>query len=161
VSKKSKKSDQPKGPKGALNRRARYDYSFDSEYEAGIVLVGSEVKSLFHGKANLTDSYCRVINGELWMISMDIEPYDHASAYLPERRRDRKLLLKRKEIDTIDRKSREKGYTIVPLEVYFVRGKAKVKIGLGKGASLVDKRESIAKRETRREIERELRNRNR
>jgi SsrA-binding protein len=150
----AKSKQEPQGPKSIQNRKARYEYAILDEYEAGLVLIGSEVKSLFHGRANLTDGFCRVIDGELWLFQMDIEPYTHSSVFQHVRRRDRKLLLHRKEIDTIDRKSREKGFSIIPLEVYFVKGKAKVKIGLARGKTNFDKRDSIADRETKREIER-------
>lgn len=143
------------GPKGAQNRRARYDYHIEEEHEAGIVLVGSEVKSLYEGMANLTDGYALVKNGELWLVNLDIEPYDRATAaFLQERRRDRKLLMHRKEIETLERKAREKNYTIIPLELYFKGGKVKLKIGLGRGKKDYDKRANIAEKETKREAAR-------
>lgn len=143
------------GPKGAQNRRARYDYHIEEEHETGIVLVGSEVKSLYEGKANLTDGFATVRGGELWLINLDIEPYDRAaSAFLAERRRDRKLLMHKKEIATLERKAREKNYTIIPLELYFKGGKVKVKIGLGRGKKDYDKRATIAEKETKRETAR-------
>jgi SsrA-binding protein len=151
---KAKAKNEPQGPKVIQNRKARYEYAILDEYEAGLVLVGSEVKSLYNGRANLTDGFCRVLNDELWLFNLDIEPYSHSTRFQHERRRDRKLLLHRKEIDTIDRKSREKGFSIIPLEIYFNKGKAKVKIGLARGKSNFDKRDSIADRETKREIER-------
>jgi SsrA-binding protein len=151
---KAKTKNEPAGPKTIQNRKARYEYAILDEYEAGLVLVGSEVKSLYNGRANLTDAYCRVVNDEMWILNLDIEPYTHSSAFKPERRQDRKLLLHKKEITTIDRKSREKGFAIIPLEIYFVKGKAKVKLGLARGKSNFDKRDSIADRESKREIER-------
>jgi len=144
------------GPRSILNRRARFDYHIEDSIEAGIALSGSEVKSIFLGRANLTDAYCRVIHGELFLLNMDIDPYEKAAvAFLPERRRDRKLLMHRKQIDTLDRKSMEKGFTLIPLKVYFnARGRVKVEVGLGKGKAQYDKRDKIAKDDARREVER-------
>jgi SsrA-binding protein len=152
----AKKSDAKKqeGPKRIENRRARYDYAFDETFEAGLVLLGSEVKSLFQGKGNLTDAYAQIKNGEMWLLNVDIEPYDKASVFQHERRRERKLLMHRKEIDLLARKAQEKGYSIVPLAIYFKNGRVKVEIGLGRGKAHYDKRDSIAQKETRREQER-------
>lgn len=137
------------------NRRARYDFAFLEDFEAGIVLVGSEVKSVFHGRAHLTDAFCRVINSELFLINFDIEPYEQAGIFGHDRRRDRKLLMHRKQIEVLDRRSKEKGLTIVPTRVYFnQRGKVKVRIALARGKAEYDKRQKIAEDETRREIER-------
>jgi SsrA-binding protein len=152
---KNKDGKGPVSPATIDNRRARYDYSILEDYEAGVVLVGTEVKSVFLGRAHLTDAFCRVLSGELWLLNMDIEPYEKAGAFGHDRRRDRKLLLQRKQIDLLQRKAQEKGLTIVPLRVYFnQRGKVKVKIGLAKGKAQYDKREKIAQDETRREAER-------
>lgn len=151
---KAKTKQEPTGPKSIQNRKARFDYHILDEFEAGIVLEGSEVKSLFNGRANLTDAYCRVENDELWLMQLDIEPYTHASNFQPERRRDRKLLMHKREIVTIERKSMEKGFSIVPLEIYFKNGRAKVKIAFARGKANYDKRDSIAKKDTKREIER-------
>ena len=144
------------GPRSIQNRRARFDYHIEDTYEAGIELVGAEVKSIFLGRANLTDAYCRVIQGQLFILNLDIDPYDKAvAAFMPNRRRDRKLLMKRKEIDTLERKAQEKGFTLVPLSMYFnSRGKVKVQIGLGRGKAQYDKRDKIAKDDERREVER-------
>ena len=142
------------GPKRVDNRRARYDYAIEEALEAGVSLLGSEVKSLFQGKANLTDSYCLVKGGEMWLMNLDIEPYDKASVFQHERRRDRKLLLHRKEIEVLARKVQEKGFALIPLAMYFKNGKVKVEIGLGRGKASYDKRDAIAKNETRREQER-------
>lgn len=152
-----KKSDKKnEGPRSIQNRRARFDYHIEDTYEAGIELVGSEVKSIFLGRANLTDAYCKVIKGQLFILSMDVEPYDKGvAAFLPDRRRDRRLLMHRKEINSLERKSQEKGFTLMPLSVYFnARGKVKVQVGLGKGKALYDKREKIAQADERREVER-------
>ncbi len=153
----AKKTGAKKGavaPASISNRRARYDYAIDDTFECGIVLVGTEVKSLFKGNAHLTDSYCRVVNGEMFLFNMDIEPYEQAgNLFQHERRRDRKLLLHRREIDTLDRKAKEKGFTIIPLDAYFKNGRVKIRIGLGKGKAEYDKRHKLAQTETRREVE--------
>lgn len=150
----AKKKDVPSGPARIHNRRARFDYEILDTVEAGLVLVGSEVKSVYKGRANLTDAYAKVANGEMWLVNMDIEPYEHSAHFAPDRRRDRKLLLHRREIDTLARRTQEKGLTLIPLALYFKNGKAKVEIGLGRGKRQYDKRESIAKKETQRETER-------
>jgi SsrA-binding protein len=154
MAKASKDKKAAAGPKGLENRRARYDYHIEDTLEAGIVLVGSEVKSLFHGRGNLTDAYCLIRNGELWVLNMDVEPYDHAGAFQPERRRDRKLLMHRREIETLDRKSLEKGFALIPTRVYFKEGRAKMAVSLARGKKQFDKREQIAKDDERRELER-------
>lgn len=149
---KKKGQVEPKGPATILNRKASFDYHIEDTYEAGVVLVGSEVKSIYLGRANLTDAYCRVVKDEMWLFQFDVEPYTHSFNYLPDRRRDRKLLLKRKEIDVLERKSQEKGLALIPLRVYFTdKGRVKVLIGLGRGKKNYDKRDAIAKRETDRE----------
>ena len=144
-------------PARIQNRRARYDYHVLESHEAGVALVGSEVKSLYLGRGHLTDAYCRVQNGELWLVNMDIEPYEKASVFSHERRRDRKLLMHRREIDVLDRKTMEKGLTLVPLAVYFKNGRVKVEVGLAKGKAAYDKRDKIAKDDARREVDRALR----
>jgi SsrA-binding protein len=141
-------------PRSIQNRKARHDFEISDTYEAGIALVGTEVKSLYLGRAHLADAFCRVKNGELWIMNMDVEPYEQASFSQHDRRRDRKLLLHRKEIDTLERKALEKGFTMVPLSAYFKAGRVKVLIGLGRGRSNYDKREKIAQQDTRRESER-------
>jgi SsrA-binding protein len=141
-------------PRSIQNRRARYDYEILETYEAGLVLTGTEVKSLYLGRAHLADAYCRVVNGEIWVLNMDIEPYEMASFAQHERRRDRKLLMHKREIRALERQAMEKGMTIIPLACYFKNGKAKLQIGVGRGKSRHDKREKIAKEETRREVER-------
>ncbi len=152
---KGKSQDNPKpGPASISNRRARFDYEILESLEMGIVLVGSEVKSVYLGNANLSDSYCMFREGELWLLSADIEPYDKAGRYLKERRRDRKLLAHRKELDTLLRKSQEKSLSIIPLKMYFNHGKVKIEVGLGRGKKQYDKRDAIAKQDTRRELER-------
>jgi SsrA-binding protein len=155
MAKAGKKGKEGVAPKSIQNRKARYDYAVQDTYEAGLILSGTEVKSLYQGKGNLTDAFCRVMKEELWILNFDIEPYDKASVFGHERRRDRKLLMHRKEIATLERKQLEKGLSIIPLSVYFNdRGKAKVQIALARGKSNYDKRDAIAKDDTRREIDR-------
>jgi SsrA-binding protein len=154
MSKKKPAQADPKSPRSIVNRRARYDYEFLSQYEAGIVLAGSEVKSVFLGRVNMTDAYCQIKEGELWLLNLDIEPYTHASHFQPERRRDRKLLMHRKEIELLQRRSQEKGLAIIPSAMYFKNGKVKVEIALARGKRQYDKREKIAQDEQRREAER-------
>lgn len=143
-----------KAPATIQNRRARFDYHFVESVEAGIALAGSEVKSIYLGRAHLTDAYCRVVNGEMYLLNFDVEPYEMASHFQPERRRDRKLLLHRREIDNLERKTKEKGYTLIPSRVYFKNGKVKVEVALARGKAEYDKRDKIAKDEARRELER-------
>ncbi|MCX7799320.1 MAG: SsrA-binding protein SmpB [Fimbriimonadales bacterium] len=138
------------GPARIQNRKAHFDYEILERYEAGLVLQGTEVKSLFKGRANLTDAYCEVREGEVWLREADIEPYDHATHFQHERRRERKLLLHKREIRLIARRSQEKGLTIVPLAVYFKHGKAKVEIALARGKRQYDKRRQIAQEDERR-----------
>lgn len=154
MAKKSAQEKKNEGPRSIQNRRARFDYEFVQTFEAGVALVGTEVKSLYLGRANLTDAYCRILNDELWLMNLDIEPYPFATHFQHERRRDRKLLMHRKEIDLIQRRSQEKGLTIIPSAIYFKNGKVKVEIGLARGKSSYDKREQIAKKEERRDAER-------
>ena len=154
MAKKAKGVEKDAGPATIQNRRARYDYEIMDTWEAGVALVGSEVKSVYLGRVNLTDAFCRILNSEAWLISADIEPYDKAAHFAPDRRRDRKLLLHRREIDVLERKSQEKGFAILPLKVYFKNGKVKVEIGLGRGKRQYDKREQLAEKESRREQER-------
>lgn len=155
MAKKKAQSKASEAPRSIQNRRARYDYELVETYEAGIVLVGSEVKSVFLGRANLADAYCLIKSGELFLINLDIELYDHASSFQPERRRDRKLLMHAREIATLNRKSLEKGFTIIPTRMYFSsKGRVKVEVALARGKSSYDKRDKIAKDDSRREIER-------
>ncbi len=140
----------------AVNRKARHDYEVIDTYEAGIVLLGTEVKSLRAGKANLKDSYARIKNGELWLFGLHISPYSHGSYnnHVPER--DRKLLLHKYEIRRLIGKVEEAGLTLVPLKLYFKNGKVKVQLGLARGRKQYDKRQVIAKREADRELRRRL-----
>ncbi len=154
MAKKSADKKQDQGPATINNRKAGFDYEFIQTFEAGIALIGSEVKSIYQGRANLSDAYCQIKNGELWLISSDVEPYTHSTYFQPERRRDRKLLMHSKEITLIDRRSMEKGLTIIPTKMYFTHGKVKVQIALARGKRSYDKREALAKKETRREADR-------
>lgn len=148
------RSEKPAGPASIQNRKARHDYEIVDTYEAGLVLQGPEVKSLYLGRANLTDAYAEVTEGEIWIVNFDIEPYEHTHHFPHERRRKRKLLMHKNEIETIGRKAKEKGLTLVPLAIYFKNGRAKAEIALARGRRQYDKREAIAAKETRREVER-------
>jgi SsrA-binding protein len=143
-------------PATIQNRKAGYDYELGDTLETGIVLAGSEVKSLFLGRANLTDAYCKVVDGELWLYQLDIEPYAQASNFQVGRRRERKLLAHKRQIELLRRRQDEKGLALIPVKVYFSKGKAKVLVAEAKGKRQYDKREAIKKKETRREREREL-----
>jgi SsrA-binding protein len=145
----------------AQNRRARHDYHIHDRYEAGIVLSGTEVKSLREGRANLTDAFGTVENGEVWLRGAHIPEYSHGTWTNHSARRSRKLLLNRREIDKIARELESAGTTLVPLSLYFSDGYAKVEIALGTGKREYDKRQTIAARESRREAERALAARNR
>jgi SsrA-binding protein len=141
----------------ALNRRARHDYTIDETFEAGIVLTGTEIKSIRAGKANLSDAYARIEHGEAWLIGAHIAPYETGNRYNHEPKRTRKLLLRRSEIDELLGRTRAKGQTIVPLRLYInPRGRAKLELALARGKQLHDRRRDIADRESRREVEREL-----
>jgi SsrA-binding protein len=138
----------------ASNRRARHDYTILDTYEAGVVLVGTEVKSLRLGRASLADAFATVDNGEVWLRGLHIPEYDRGTWTNHEPRRTRKLLLHRKEILRLIGKTKESGLSLVPLAMYFKDGKVKVELGLGKGKKAYDKRQAIAKRDADREIAR-------
>jgi SsrA-binding protein len=141
----------------AVNRKARHDYLITDTFEAGIVLTGTEIKSVRAGKANLSSSYARVDRGEAWLIDAHIAPYDPGNRYNHEPKRQRKLLLHRIEIDQLVGRASAKGLTIVPLRLYISdRGRAKVELGLAKGKQLHDRRRDIAERDAKREMERDL-----
>ena len=141
----------------AQHKRARFDYSVEETLEAGLELLGSEVKGLRQGTANLTDSYAVPRGGELYLLNARIGPYGSPGPFAPEPTRSRRLLLHRSEIDRWSAKVRERGYSIIPLMLYFKRGRAKVQLGLCLGKTHEDRRANIRERETRREIERALR----
>ena len=137
------------------NRSAYFEYFIDEKYTAGVVLTGTEVKSLREGKANFNDSYCILIDGELWLRSFHISPYSHGTVNNHDPIRERKLLMNRRELKKMANKLKEKGHTIIPLRLFFnEKNLVKVEIGLGKGKKLHDKRESIKQRDTDREIKR-------
>jgi SsrA-binding protein len=143
------------------NRKARHDFFIEEIFEAGMVLTGTEVKSLRQHRANLRDSYARIKNGEMRLHGVHIGTYAPAGQFTHAETRTRKLLLHRREIDRLWGRVRDQGYTIVPLKIYFLRGRAKVEIGLARGKHNYDKRESIARRSAQRDIERALKSRNR
>ena len=153
-----------KGAKSATiaqNRRARHDYEVIDTFEAGVALVGPEVKSLRAGKANLTDAYALVIRGDLVLKSLHISPYPHAARENPDPRRDRRLLMHKNEIAKLAGKVAEKGLTLVPLSLYWKDGRAKVELALVRGRRSHDKRQAIRKREEDRELRGVLRRRQR
>jgi SsrA-binding protein len=135
------------------NRKARHEYRIEETLEAGLALRGTEVKSLRHGKASLQEAFCSVAGDEMWLRQCHIPPYSHGNRENHDPLRSRKLLLHRREIRKWGAAAQQKGYTIVPMELYFRNGVAKLKIGLGKGKKLHDKRADIAERETRRRLE--------
>ena len=140
----------------ANNKKAFHDYFIEEQYECGIVLAGTEVKSLRMGKCSIKESWVRIENGELWIMGMNISPYEKGNIFNVDPLRVRKLLVHKSEIVKLDNKVSRDGYTLVPLDVYFSKGRAKVKIGLAKGKKLYDKRESIAKKDRAREAERDF-----
>lgn len=142
----------------ANNKKAYHDYFILEKYEAGIVLHGTEVKSLRIGKCSVKEAFIRIENGEMFIYGMHISPYEKGNIFNKDPLRVRKLLLHKKEIDKIYGKMREKGITVVPLRVYFSDSLVKVEIGLAKGKKLYDKREDIAKKDQRREAQREFKN---
>ncbi len=139
-----------------VNRKAYHDYHIQESLEAGIVLKGSEIKSIRAGKVNLSDAYAKPGNGELWLYNSHIASYDAASYNTHEPTRPRKLLLHRKEIASLTGKVTQRGLTLVPLKLYIKHGIAKIELGVGKGKKVYDKREAIARKETERKIERAL-----
>ena len=138
----------------AQNRRASHDYFILETVEAGLVLAGTEVKSLRHGKASLAEAYATIENGEAWVMQLHIPPYEQGNRWNLEPTRRRKLLLHRPEIAKLEKAVAQKGQTIVPLKLYFSRGYAKLLLGVGKGKKMHDKRQSIAERDAKREIQR-------
>ena len=140
----------------ANNKKVFHDYFIEETYEAGIVLHGTEVKSLRMGKCSIKESFLRIENGEMWIYGMHVSPYEKGNIFNKDPLRTRKLLLHRSEIMKLVGKVKEKGYTLVPIEVYFKDGKAKIEIGLAKGKKLYDKREDIAKKDMKRDMERAM-----
>ena len=151
-------------PKGvgkqlAQNKKAYHDYFIEDTFEAGIVLQGTEIKSIRAGKANLKDSFAKIERGELYLHNMHVSPYEQGNRYNHDPLRTRKLLLHRKEINKLIGETKETGYTIVPLKLYLKNGFAKILIGLGKGKKQYDKRDDLKKKEAKRDIERAFRER--
>ncbi len=143
----------------ADNRKARHEYHLLERFEAGLVLTGTEVKSLRTGHADLARSYATVRGGEAWLVGLHISPYEQGTTAGHDPDRDRKLLLRRKEIESLIGKVQERGLTLVPTRLYFKDGRAKVELALGRGKELHDKRRDIAKRDAQRQIERAMRTR--
>ena len=144
----------------ANNKKAYHDYFVDEKIEAGLVLHGTEVKSLRMGKCSIKESFIRIENGEMFVYGMHISPYEKGNIFNKDPLRTKKLLLHKSEINKLTGKIKEKGFTIVPLQVYFKDGKAKMEIGLCRGKKLYDKRQDIAKKDMKREAEKEFKIRN-
>lgn len=141
----------------AQNRKARHEYHIDEVFEAGLVLTGTEVKSLRSGKASIVEAYISPASGELWLVGCHIPPYEQGNIHNVDPLRRRKLLLHRREIEKLTGAVSKKGCTIVPLQIYFKKGRAKIEIALARGKKLHDKRQDIKARDQRREIDRALR----
>ena len=144
----------------ANNKKAYHDYFIDDTYEAGIALHGTEVKSMRQGKCSIKESFIRIENGEVFVYGMHVSPYEKGNIFNKDPLRVKKLLLHKYEINKLAGKIKEKGYTLVPLQVYFKEGKVKVEIGLARGKKLYDKRDDIAKKDQKREAEKEFKVRN-
>src|SRR5688500_19681153 len=153
----AKPDEKPSTTALARNKRARHDYHILETWEAGVVLSGTEVKSLRQGKANLTDAYATVRDGEVFLLNLHISPYEQGNQFNHDPTRTRKLLLHKKEIKRMIGAVERQGLTLIPLELYFKKGKAKVALALGKGKKLHDKRADEKKRDDQREMARELR----
>ena len=145
----------------AKNKKARFEYFIEDTFEAGLVLVGTEVKSLREGKVSLKDSYGAVKNGEVFLVGAHITPYSHGTHINHKPERERKLLLNKREIKKLYGKTSERGFTLVPLSIYFKKGKAKLEIGLGKGKAKYDKREAIKRKDEKRDMDRAMKDRGR
>ena len=144
----------------ANNKKAYHDYFVDEKYEAGLVLHGTEVKSLRMGKCSIKEAFIRIENGEVWVYGMHISPYEMGNIFNKDPLRPKKLLMHKAEINKLLGKIKEKGITLVPLQVYFKEGRAKIEVGLCRGKKLYDKRQDIAKKDQRREAEKEFKIRN-
>ncbi len=144
----------------ANNKKAYHDYFIDEKFEAGLVLHGTEVKSLRLGKCSIKEAFIRIEEGEVFAYGMNISPYEKGNIFNRDPLRPKKLLMHKAEINKLLGKIKEKGYTLVPLEVYFKQGRAKIEIGLARGKKLYDKRDDIAKKDARREAEREFKVKN-
>ena len=142
----------------AKNPTAFHNYTINDKLDAGIVLSGTEIKSIRNGKANLKDSYAIIKNGEVYIVGMHISPYEHGNIFNKDPLRDRKLLLNKREINKLIGLTKQKGYSLVPLNMYFKGSLVKVELGIGKGKKLYDKREDIAKRDAERRIRQQMSN---
>ena len=140
----------------ANNKKAYHDYFIEEKYEAGLVLHGTEVKSLRQGKCSIKESFIRIENGEMFIYDMHVSPYEKGNIFNKDPLRPKKLLLHKREIMKLLGKIKEKGYTLVPLQVYFMSGRAKIEIGLAKGKKLYDKRDSLKKKDIERDIKRNI-----
>lgn len=143
----------------AQNRKARHDYHIIETYEAGLVLKGTEIKSIRNGKINIQDGYISIYRGEAWLKNVHISPYDHGNIFNHDPIRDRKLLLNKKEIATLQAEVKQNRMTIVPLKVYLVRGRAKILLGLAKGKDKYDKRHALKEQQAKRDVDRAIRGR--
>lgn len=143
----------------ATNRRARFEYHIEESYEAGLVLTGTEVKSLRSGRASLQEAFARVEAGEVWLYHLHIPPYAAGNIFNHDPLRKRKLLLHKNEVRRLFGKAQQKGYTLVPLRLYFTRGRAKLELAVARGKRAYDKRAAIARREAEREMEKAVRRR--
>ena len=144
----------------ANNKKAYYDYFIDEKYEAGLVLHGTEVKSLRQGKCSIKEAYIQIINGEVFVINMNITPYEKGNIFNKDPLRPKKLLLHQSEINKLEGQTSQKGFTIVPLQVYLSKGRVKMEIGLARGKKLYDKRADIAKKDQQREALKDFKVRN-
>ena len=152
-----KAASSPRKPQSVDNRRARYEYHILESLEAGIALTGTEIKSIRQGGISLAEAYARIRNGEAWLLGMHIPPYKEGSFSNVDPNRPRKLLLRKEQIVRLGSRVAEKGLTLVPLRLYFTRGKVKLEIGLARGKKLWDKRDRAARRDVEREIARNIR----
>ena len=143
----------------ATNRKARHQYNLHDTLEAGLVLQGSEIKSIRAGRVSLQEGFVLFADGEAWLVNVHIAPYDPASGQNHEPRRRRKLLLHRREIERLQRRAQEKGFTVIPIRLYLKDGRAKVEIALARGKRMYDKRQDLAKRDSKRRMERALKER--
>ena len=144
----------------AQNRKARHDYFFEETYEAGIVLTGTEIKSVRVGGVNLRDSFAKIDDGEVWVYNMHISPYEQGNRYNSDPMRPKKLLLNKKEIRKLNGYTMQDGLTLIPVEIYLVRGRAKMELAVARGKKNYDKRADIAKRDAGRDIDRAMKSRN-
>lgn len=144
----------------AQNKKARHDYFIEDTFEVGLVLTGTEVKSIRQGKVNLKDSFARIRDGELYIINMHISPYEQGNRFNQDPTRTRKLLMHKREINRLLGQTKEQGYALVPLSLYFKHGFAKIELALAKGKKLYDKRDSLKEKEAKRDVERAFRERN-